>query len=48
MEDCQQAFKNIKDYMSNTLLLVSPERDMPLFLYICNTMYLKTSLNEDF
>ena len=36
-EDCQRAFEKIKEYLSNHPVLVSPEPDRPLFLYLSVT-----------
>ncbi|XP_070008438.1 uncharacterized protein [Nicotiana sylvestris] len=34
MDDCQKAFDRIKDYLSKPHILVPPELDRPLFLYL--------------
>ena len=36
-EDCQRAFEKIKEYLSNPPVLVPPEPDRPLFLYLSVT-----------
>ncbi|XP_069152733.1 uncharacterized protein [Solanum lycopersicum] len=36
-EDCQRALEKIKEYFSNTPVLVPPEPDRPLFLYLSVT-----------
>jgi len=36
-EDCQQAFEKIKEYLSKPPVLVPPELDRPLFLYLSVT-----------
>ena len=36
-EDCQRAFEKIKEYLSNPPVLVPPEPDRPLYLYLSVT-----------
>ena len=36
-KDCQQSFEKIKEYLSNPPVLVPPEPDRPLFLYLSVT-----------